>query len=413
MLTLAAVVAAVVITHRGEDGDSRDEVPDASEACARLRVDGVDNATAARCGRFLLRDGEVHYRPNYRAETAAETAAERAALQHQRDTLVQLREDTGRLSSAQSRTLSHLTALLRHESRAAASCALFYHPHWHYWVLGLPWPSWVAEGSKPSTTPKVLLMTSSPANTPEEVGSYTRPDGSLVDPWVQPLDQASAVALHGGRSRVMPEVRFVCESAPTTTVPPLHALLRAGPAASPVHAHAAAHSAAYATPVPVPIPSAGWKILTLHASIVVVMTTLALVRGVIVKGRRHVTVMTSEGGDDTTWDDRRKSWVWDSRKTTRLLWWQRILAGQVAGSDGGFRRARREDEKVQYELVVGYSGAIGSRGTMKKHSHGSPYGDNQQGFAYDSRSSDDSDSEGASCSDSDDNFDVEVEVPDV
>ena len=118
-LTLAAVAAAVVLAHSGEDGDARDEVPDASEACPRLRLDGADNATAARCGRFLLRDGEVHFRPNYRAETGAEGAAERAAQQRQRDQLVQLRDDMGRLTDAQSRTLAHLNQLLRRETRAA------------------------------------------------------------------------------------------------------------------------------------------------------------------------------------------------------------------------------------------------------------------------------------------------------
>ena len=98
------------------------------------------------------------------------------------------------------------------------------------------------------------------------------------------------------------------------------------------------------------------------------------------------------------------------------------MAGQVVGSDGGFRRARREEERVQYELVVGDSGNVGSRGTMERR----PQGDEREGYAYgsDSDASDgggavyaysDSDSGGGddnlSCCDDDD--DDNFEVPDV
>ena len=138
-----------------------------TDACPRLRIDGF---SSPRCGKYLDWDGVVGSRPSYTARHGS------------------------------------------HDIHGQPTCALFRHPRWQYWVLGSPWAVW-KRWRVGLARPTALLLNGSPMDQPEDIGMYTRGDGTLVDPWVVPIDTPIVVAMHQGRSRRKRGVRIVCDAA--------------------------------------------------------------------------------------------------------------------------------------------------------------------------------------------------------
>ena len=167
--SLVLVLLFVLVSFVRADGFFNSHRPPAhigTDACPRLRIDGF---SSPRCGKYLDWDGVVGSRPSYIARRGA------------------------------------------HDVHGQPTCSLFRHPRWQYWVLGSPWAVW-KRWRVGMARPTALLLNSSPMDQPEDIGRYTRSDGSLVDPWVVPIDTPIVVAMHHGRSRHRHGVRIMCDA---------------------------------------------------------------------------------------------------------------------------------------------------------------------------------------------------------